>query len=47
MHPVKIQISLRNAQADLNLCWVHEAKGTFSEVRARTIPMNDVIVIIG
>ena len=37
MRPVKIQISLRNAQADLNLLWAHFFEGTFSAVTAQTI----------
>ena len=34
MHPLKILIRLHNAQADLNLCWVHLSKGIFSDLVA-------------
>ena len=34
MRPVKIQISLCDAQADLNFRWAYISEGTFSDVSA-------------
>ena len=34
MHPVKILISLHNAQAALKLRWLHMSDGTFSSIAA-------------
>ena len=39
--PVKILIRL-SSQADLNLCWAHMSKGTFSDVVARLLNVKNL-----